>query len=274
MQSIESQSKNMSQVEEFYDGFSSHFVEDIAVRNERIALQLSFAANAIPSSVESILVIGFGSGEGAFFIATKIAPIATVTAFDISAENLKMARALFSHPRIAYRQLDVTAEPIEGQWDVVVLPDVYEHIPKESRVVLHSKIRQGLAPHGRVVITIPSPGKQESLRQSGRGLQIVDETVTLDDLLRLSEDVNGSLTYFNMVSIWETNDYIHAVIERGADFVRPIGKADMVPLKGWPRRSVWWRGFDFAANRFHLRALAESVRRWKIKRRLRRGAGR
>jgi hypothetical protein len=32
------------------------------------------------------------------------------------------------------------------------------------------------------LFTVPSPGKQASLYATGKGLQVVDEVVTLDDL--------------------------------------------------------------------------------------------
>jgi threonine dehydrogenase-like Zn-dependent dehydrogenase len=216
--------------------------------------------------------MGFGSGEGAYFIATNVAKECNIIAVDISTENLRLAQALFGHPRIDYRKADVISEPIEGKWDVIVLPDVYEHIPVQSRNLLHTKLNELLEPKGRILLTVPSPGKQASLYASGEGLQIVDEIVTLENLVVMATAVGGVLSYFNMISVWETNDYIQAVIERGVGSVTNITDSDKTPLKGWPRRKVWAKGFDFLGNRLRLFELYQAIQRKRINNRLRREA--
>jgi SAM-dependent methyltransferase len=213
-------------------------------------------------------VIGCGSGQGAHFIASRITKNAKILAVDISSENLRLARDVYNHPRIEYRQIDVTRDPLEGQWEAIILPDVYEHIPKEARQVLHEKLDRHLSRSGKILFTVPSPGKQASLYATGEGLQIVDEVVTLEDLNRVAQDVGGVLTYFNMVSIWETNDYIHAVVERTAETVRPIGESDKVPIKGWMQRSLWQRGRDSLSVRLGIHKLHQDWRRRRIHKRL------
>jgi len=133
---------------------------------------------------------------------------------------------------------------------------------------LHARLNSALTQSGRIVVTVPSPGKQESLRTSGQGLQIIDETITLQDLVRLAEDVRGTLTYFNMISVWDTNDYIHAVVEREADHVRVLSETDQMPIKGWPHRSLWARGRDFLYTKTGVGGLQERWRRAHIHRRL------
>lgn len=254
--------------EAFYDDFSRRFVGDIAGGNERIQQQLIFLSRSIPTNIRSVLVIGFGSGQAAHYIVTRLAPHAKLLAVDISSENLRLARALFDHPRIDYRKLDVINDPLDGEWEAIVLPDVYEHIPKAARGILHEKFNRLLSRDGRILFTVPSPGKQASLYATGEGLQIIDEVVTLDDLNQVARDVGGQLTYFNMISVWETNDYIHAIVERDAMQVRPIAENDRVPLKGWPRRSLWDRGRDFLGYRFGLYNVQENWRRRRILKRL------
>lgn len=255
-------------VEAFYDVFSAKFVGDIAGGNERIQQQLGFLSKTIPRNVRTVLVIGSGSGQAAHYIATRLAPAAKVLAVDISGENLRLARALFDHPRIEYRKVDVITDPLDGEWEAILLPDVYEHIPRTARGVLHEKLNRLLSGNGKILFTVPSPGKQASLYATGEGLQIIDEVVTLDDLTLAARDVGGVLTYFNMISVWETNDYIHAVVEREAEQVRPIVESDRVPIKGWARRNLWEKGRDFLGYRFGLYGLLENGRRRRILRKL------
>lgn len=255
------------EIETFYDEFSRHFIDDIVSRNERVQRQLEFFARSISKETRSVLVLGFGSGEGAYFIATKVARECRILGVDISTENVKLAQALFGHPRIEYRKADILSGTIEGNWDVIVLPDVYEHIPRESHSSLHARFNKLLTERGRILLTLPSMGKQDALRASG-GLQIVDETITLEDLRTMANAVGGLLTHFNMISVWETNDYAHAVIEREADRVREISDFDRILVKGWPPRSLWTRGIDFLGNRLHLFDLFRAVRRKRLEQKL------
>jgi SAM-dependent methyltransferase len=252
----------------FYDEFSNHFVEDIVMDNERIGHQLAFFARAIPAGAESVLVLGFGSGQGAHFIAERVAKGARVLGLDISPENVRFAGALYAHPRVEYRRLDVTTERLDGRFDVIALPDVYEHIPQEARPGLHAQFDRLLSDQGRILLTIPSPGYQKHLYARGTGLQPVDEIVSVEDLLALARDVSGELSYFSLLSVWQTNDYAHAVVERGAGRVGEIGAEDMLPIKGWPRRSVWARGRDFLDHRLGWTRLRQGWRRRHLLKRL------
>ncbi|MGH7162658.1 MAG: class I SAM-dependent methyltransferase [Planctomycetota bacterium] len=229
-------------VERFYDEFSRAFVRDYVHGNARVDRQLQFLEESLPRDARSVLVVGCGSGESARHVARRIAQRARVLAVDISGQNLRLARALHSHPRVEYRKLDVVAEPLEGEFDAVVLPDVYEHIPRAARGALHAKLRGVLGEGGRVLLTVPTAAKLRALADAGEALQIVDEEVTPGDLLRLADEVGATLTYLAFVSVWESNDYIHAMAERGAERVGPrdgsrLKRGRRRPLRALLRRS-------------------------------------
>ena len=221
-----------SVVETFYDQFSRTFIRDYVIGNRRVDRQIAFFCDAIPRSVQRILVIGCGSGMAAKAVASWCRK-ARVLAIDLSEENLRLARALHAHPRVAYEHLDVTVDALDGRFDAILLPDVYEHIPVAARSHLHSSLALALTDQGRILITVPSPGKQASLAARG-GLQIVDEVVSLDDIAHLARDVSGTLAYLNVVSIWEANDYMHAVVARDTAEVRPLSGDSKLPVTGWP----------------------------------------
>ncbi len=255
-------------VESFYNSFASRLIEDYVQKNDRVQHQLRFLAAAIPSTTQSILILGCGSGESALFVATQVATAARILGLDISDANLRVARQVFRHERIVYQKADLTATSLAGPWDVIILPDVYEHILRGERGRLHAQLRSAVGKRGRILLTVPSPGKQASLYASGKGLQPVDEVVTLEDLMRLAGDVKGTVTYFNSISVWETNDYLHAVIELDADHVRPIEDSDCSPIKGWQRRTLWRRVCDAFLYRLHGIRLRDSWRRRWLRRRL------
>ena len=255
-------------IEEYYNEFSTRFVEDIAQRNERVQRQLRFFSEAIPADTSTVLVMGSGSGEAAYFIAQNVARHAHVLALDISGANLKMAESVFPHERIEYRKADVLSDSISGTWDVIILPDVYEHIPAQARNSLHVVLNELLGPSGKILITVPSPGKQADLMERGEGLQIVDEVVTLQDLVKLASDTGGLLSYFKMISVWEKNDYIHAMAERGTERIGPILVNDILPIKGLPRRSFFNRARNRLGNDLLIYKLLEFLRRRRVRKAL------
>ncbi len=258
-------------IEAFYDEFSGRFLGDIVEGNERVRRQLALLSNAIPANTRAVLVIGFGSGQVAMHVA-DVARRATVTAIDISSENVRMAQALFAHPRVSYRKLDITSETIQGEYDVIVLPDVYEHIPVDARPGLHGQLSRLLGPGGCIVLTLPSPAHQDALREQGQGLQVVDETITLADLMSLARDVGASLTYFNSISVWRTNDYLHAILERGAERERPIAEGDQISLKGVSRSSRWRLAWRLLCRSTRVTQLLRSWKRRQLEHRLSRGS--
>lgn len=253
-----------NEVETFYDDFSETFIRDYIYGNLRVDRQLKFLSNALPHDVSRVLIIGCGCGQSAHFIATRVAKHAKVLAVDISGEVLRLAKALFRHDRVEYRKLDITSDPIEGEWDAIVLPDVYEHIPLQFRKVLHSKLNSLLSNNGKILFTLPSPAHQAFLYESGKGLQLVDEIVTLQDLVDVAKDIRGQLTYFRMISLGNTNDYIHAVIERGTEKMGPLRKADKLPIKGWSRGYYVHRGCRYLLRKLGLQRL----RQWRRRRRV------
>ena len=115
------------------------------------------------------------------------------------------------------------------------------------------------------ILTLPSPSHQRHLADQAEGLQIIDEIVTLADLLVFAQDVGGELSYFNMIHVWRANDYIHAVIERGAAMAVALGDADRTPLKRAPD-TVWRRRLLRATG---IRMLMGIFRQWRIRRTLR-----
>ncbi len=127
-------------VEKFYNKFSSIFIRDYIYGNIRVQRQMEFFKNAIPKDAENVLVIGCGSGQTAYYIALRCAKKANILAVDISSEALRIANNIFRYDRIEYRKCNILSDSIDGEWHVVVFPDTYEHLPLESRKLLHSKV--------------------------------------------------------------------------------------------------------------------------------------
>ena len=251
-------------VKTYYDERSRQWARQFASGNRRIDRQRALVSAAIRRDATTVLVIGCGIGDLAYHIASRVASTAHVLATDISSEAVDIARRLHAHRRVTYRVLDAVTDEIEGEYDVIILPDTYEHIPAPLRKTLHERLARAMSARSMCILTLPSPSHQRYLKEQGEGLQIVDEIVTLDDLQAFAQDVGGELSYFNMIHVWRANDYIHAVIERAAA-AAPLVSADRTPLKRAPD-SVWRRRLLRATG---IRFLTSTFRQWRIGRTLR-----
>jgi hypothetical protein len=96
-----------------------------------------------------------------------------------------------------------------------------------------------LARPGSVLITHPSPEYQRHLKaREPDALQLIDETVELDDILR---HTSLELVHFEYKHVWHENQYVHVVLTSDRSF-RP---ADM--SRSWMERleyrlrKRWWR---------------------------------
>lgn len=79
------------------------------------------------SSGQRVLDIGCGIGALAFAMADGSG--AKITGIDINADNIAWAREHYRHANIEYQTGDVLQTPPSGDFDVVVLSNVLEHLP-------------------------------------------------------------------------------------------------------------------------------------------------
>ena len=202
-------------------------------------------------------------------LAERVAPKARILAVDISGNNVRMANALFAHPRVTFQQADATEAALGGTWQYVIFPDVYEHIPIERRPALHVHLASYLTEDGRILLTCPTTWHQDALRAAGSGLQIVDEDVNLGDVSQLAIDVKGFVSLFRTVSIWHSNDYFHAIVDRRGG-TSALSAGDHVFIKAHAPQG-WLRGaMNAALTRTRLRAVAHRLRRMHYTRKLKR----
>lgn len=246
-------------VSAFYDKHSIKFLTDYLFGNQRVCVQRRFFSQAISRSARKIALIGSGSGEGCWEVVKRNAPRAHLTAIDISPRCIELGRLLFSHPRIEYRLADLVEGPVGEGYDTILLPDVYEHIPKEMRSRFHANIKEMLAGAGRILVTAPTPSHQSNLRKNGTGLQIVDEDLYVEDLQTFASEIGGTLVYYALVNVSGCcNCYFHAAIEKAGPETREESWNDKIEIrKALPGTRVP----TFVSNNLdRLRKLGVSIR--------------
>ncbi len=199
----------------FYDEFSDRLVNGYVTGNPRIEHALAFAAAQLPETAGSLLEIGCGVGETTHRLCT-IRPDLRAVGVDISSQNIATATRLFGASIAANFLVSDLTQPVDGgPFDVVTLLDVYEHIPADSRASFHANLRRSMSQQSRLIVTCPSYLHQNFLRtHQPDGLQIVDETIGPAELLQLAEDLGGQLSYLHYESVWRTNDYLYATIDK------------------------------------------------------------
>lgn len=206
-----------TEVEEYYNGFSKRvLLKDFTMLNQRQEAIKKLCGQHVPPGAR-VLEIGCGCG----IITKHLLKIASsVLAIDVSQKNIKIASAYAASPKSQFRVLDVTSEELSindsENFDVILLADVIEHIPKKKHAKLFNSIEKLLAPEGVVIITYPSPQYQEYLKKNKpETIQIVDETIYPVDLL---DKTTLRLHYFNTCNIWCKNQYVHAIFARQERF--------------------------------------------------------
>jgi trans-aconitate 2-methyltransferase len=114
----------------------------------------------------------------------------------------------------------VTKGPIracdqDDQFDVIVLPDVLEHIPQRDHASLFQKLSSWLAPHGKVIIHTPEPFFLEwQIKTAPHSLQIIDQPVHTSVLARNATAAGLYIHFLSSYSIWKNQpDYQIALLK-------------------------------------------------------------
>lgn len=200
-----------SETKEYYDDFSQRvLVQDFRYLNLRHEAIKSLYRRYVPPGAR-VLDIGCGVG----ILARYLQEIASfVLAVDISEENVRIAKQYATSERCEVRVLDVIHQADDlhsfGKFDVAVMPDVIEHIPRENYAGLFRSIEEALTSNGRMIITFPSPEMQTYLeKEKPEALQLHEEKIELADILNAT---TLKPIYFRYESVFSPNDYVHLVL--------------------------------------------------------------
>jgi glycosyltransferase involved in cell wall biosynthesis len=210
----------------------------------------------LPDEPIEVLDIGCGIGWSTSEIASN-RPDARVRGVDLSPRLVATARSLFgAEPRTRFEVCDFIDEEIEGEVDAIVLLDVYEHFPASTRSVVHDRFRALLKDDGCLILTVPTPEHQQYIRsEHPAGIQPVDEDVSDADIDKLAHDIGGRVVARRKVSVWQADDYMHALVQRAAGRPRSGGAMRLEDPRERARRIRralglrWTNGSEFVAAR-------------------------
>jgi trans-aconitate 2-methyltransferase len=202
---------------DFYDDYVGRQVAvGINARHHSI---LAFLVRFGLTSDARVLEIGAGVGTLTELLAGHLSAAGSLVAVDLSPKSIEVARKRLA----GYRNVELIAGDavqieFPGTFDVVVLPDVIEHIPLEHHPALFSRVSGLLRDGGFALLHYPNPHHLDWVRRRRPDrLQIVDQAIHADVLLGNVYPAGLYLDYYERYSIWvREGDYIVAVLRPSA----------------------------------------------------------
>ncbi|MEO6039067.1 MAG: class I SAM-dependent methyltransferase [Saprospiraceae bacterium] len=205
--------------------------------NERHHAILRFLQERGLRGHHQLLEVGCGIGTLTGLLAKQLTRGGQLTAVDISPKSVETARRrLRNRSNVRFLTGDILQLNLEQRFDVVVLPDVLEHIPLEEHSRLFQRLQAWLQDDGFIFIHVPEPRFLAwSQIFEPENLQIVDQPIYTDRLLANAYPAGLYLDYLRSYSLWrQSPDYQVIVLKHDA------AKADYtVQKRSWHRR---WRG--------------------------------
>lgn len=163
---------------------------------------------------DRVLELGCGVGTVTQLVAEEL-PRGSILGVDLSPQSIARARErLDAYENVRFVAADVGTADIEGEYDVVLLPDVIEHIPLETHDALFGRIASWVKSDGFVLLHYPNPHHLEWFHEHHpERLQIIDQPIHADVLLANAYRHGLHLDYYERYSIWvREGDYVVAVL--------------------------------------------------------------
>lgn len=198
----------MSDVIEFYDNFSSRQAR-AGINNRHLSILFHLEQLGLKKH-HHVLEVGCGIGTVSELILQSLSSQGRLHAVDISPKSIEIAKRLTSKYKNATVEVrDLTKEKISATFDVIVLPDVLEHIPFEFYTPLFENLNQMLSEDGFIFIHVPHPNYLEWLiKQGSKELQIIDNPVYTNKLSSLVYPAGFYIDYLKSYSVYSNSpDY-------------------------------------------------------------------
>lgn len=191
----------MNKVAIFYDDFSSAQMK--AGVHKRHFLILEWLKSFGLKKDHQVLEVGAGVGTVTGLIAGFVTK-GNIVANDISEKSLSIAKERLSEcSNIKYLVGDISESKVDSKFDVIVLPDVIEHIPKEVHVKLFSSLHEQLKDDGFLMIHLPNPFYLEwVMKHKPHELQVIDQALHLDWLSHVFLESGFYISYMQTYPIW------------------------------------------------------------------------
>jgi trans-aconitate 2-methyltransferase len=152
----------------------------------------------------NVLEIGCGIGTETELIAGTLNGSGILLAIDVSPASIAIARErLAKWPNVKFLVGDAVELELDRQFDIVVMPDVLEHIPVERHVRLFANIRRWLKDTGWALVHMPNPFFLKWCQENRPDLlQLVDQPIFTEMLLASIAPNELYVHHLETYSIW------------------------------------------------------------------------
>lgn len=217
-------SASRQEIKSYYDDHIAGKLTGFIEGNRRVECAWKTIARWEPAHPRKVLEVGCGIGDISWRMARRW-PDADITGLDISPRSVEIARTLFDASNLNFIEGELSAKLLPTEYDLIVLVDVYEHIPDDERHSLNQALGKLLAHQGRIMLSFPTPKKQAWLRkQQPEQIQPVDEDIDFGTIHTLAADSDSKVLLYQEVDVWHEGDYAHAVLGKS-------NTAELVPRK-------------------------------------------
>jgi ubiquinone/menaquinone biosynthesis C-methylase UbiE len=208
----------------FYDNYTSR-QQRVGV-NKRHGSIFSLLKEKGLKPNHSVLELGCGIGTFTSLIIPYLKQ-GNILALDISDKSIDLAKQTYQSPNTKFITADATTYDFEANtFDVIILPDVLEHIPIELHNALFSNLQSVLKDKGFIFIHIPNPYFLEWCETNRpQDLQIIDQPIKTDVLIENTYKNNLFIEELKCYSIWvKDKDYQYIVLRNNnyQDFNKTI----------------------------------------------------
>lgn len=203
-----------NKVAEFYDQFADNQIK-IGVNSRHLSIINKLIKAGLKSN-HHVLEVGCGIGTVSHLIAKKTQK-GTVLAVDISPESIDQAKKKWSSfKNLSFEVSDMKDFQKDVAFDMIVFPDVLEHIPVSDHFSLFQTINRHSHQNTIVFIHIPSPRFLEwMILNEPNKLQVIDQPLDTGELVKNVTDNGFYLEKMDTYSVfYQEKDYQYFIFRK------------------------------------------------------------
>ena len=190
------------QLREFYDNYVERQVK-VGINDRHKSIDRWVKKFGVKRE-SNVLEVGCGIGTQTQLLAEYIQSPGKILANDISERSIEVAKKQlqkFSH--ITFVAEDITTYEVDEKFDLILMPDVIEHIPLELHFDLFAKLSDLLAEDGMILIHIPEPTYHTwCLEHRPEAMQVIDQPIYTDNLISNLLPHGLHIKYLESYPIW------------------------------------------------------------------------
>ena len=169
--------KTAKEIEQFYDGYVDRQI-DMGINSRHKSIRRWLKEFGLKPDFK-VLEIGCGVGTQTELLLRDLGPDGKVLAMDISPKSIEVAKErLKKYRNVELVANDATEYDFEEKYDMIIMPDVIEHIPIELHSKLFKKLASVLKRNGKIIIHIPNPYYLQWVHKNRPELlQVIDQPI-------------------------------------------------------------------------------------------------